>query len=144
MGDDSRALPNSALSSFFPAVWRYMRHNGYRGGAWTPMTFVVGIKIRYVYQFRHSAMLKSAGFIPHSSFGHFTWSASVRGVWNLSLQARYTATIRITLLAENRGFEPLEVLPSTVFKTVAFNHSANFPDSVWVCTSLTNKRQSDR
>ena len=81
---------------------------------------------------------------PTLFFGHFTWYASMRGVWNLSLQARYTATIRITLLAENRGFEPLEVLPSTVFKTVAFNHSANFPDSVWVCTSLTNKRQSDR
>ena len=27
---------NSAFSSFFPVIWRYMRHNGYRGGTWTP------------------------------------------------------------------------------------------------------------
>ena len=30
-------------------------------------------------------------------------------------------------LAEREGFEPPEVLPSTVFKTAAFNHSAISP-----------------
>ncbi len=30
-------------------------------------------------------------------------------------------------LAEREGFEPPEVLPSTVFKTVAIDHSAIFP-----------------
>ena len=30
-------------------------------------------------------------------------------------------------LAEDVGFEPTEVLPSTVFKTAAFDHSANLP-----------------
>lgn len=68
---------------------------------------------RGVYQFRHLAMLKSVGFVPHSSFGHSTWYASVRGVWNLSLQARYTATIRITLLAEVAGADPARLLTKT-------------------------------
>ena len=31
------------------------------------------------------------------------------------------------VIAENEGFEPPEVLPSTVFKTAAFDHSANSP-----------------
>ena len=33
------------------------------------------------------------------------------------------------LLAEREGFEPPEVLPSTVFKTAAFDHSAISPDA---------------
>lgn len=32
------------------------------------------------------------------------------------------------LEAEREGFEPPEVLPSTVFKTVAIDHSAISPD----------------
>ena len=31
------------------------------------------------------------------------------------------------LLAESEGFEPPEALTSTVFKTAAIDHSANFP-----------------
>ena len=31
------------------------------------------------------------------------------------------------ILAESEGFEPPEVLPSTVFKTAAIDHSANSP-----------------
>ncbi len=36
------------------------------------------------------------------------------------------------LLAEKEGFEPPEVLPSTVFKTAAFDHSAISPGVVKV------------
>ncbi len=32
-------------------------------------------------------------------------------------------------MAERQGFEPWEVLPSTVFKTAAFDHSAISPVS---------------
>ena len=32
-----------------------------------------------------------------------------------------------SLFAEKEGFEPPEVLPSTVFKTAAFDHSATSP-----------------
>ena len=31
------------------------------------------------------------------------------------------------LMAESKGFEPLEACTSTVFKTAAFDHSANSP-----------------
>ena len=34
----------------------------------------------------------------------------------------------LAVLAEDVGFEPTEPLGSTVFKTAAFNHSANPPD----------------
>ena len=34
-------------------------------------------------------------------------------------------------MAEGVGFEPTEVLPSTVFKTAAFDHSA-IPPSIYV------------
>ncbi len=34
------------------------------------------------------------------------------------------------ILAEREGFEPPEVLPSAVFKTVAIDHSAISPDRV--------------
>ena len=33
-------------------------------------------------------------------------------------------------MAENEGFEPSEPYGSTVFKTAAFDHSANSPDSL--------------
>lgn len=33
-------------------------------------------------------------------------------------------------VAERKGFEPLEVLPSLVFKTSALNRSATFPYGV--------------
>ncbi len=34
----------------------------------------------------------------------------------------------IRLVAESEGFEPPDLLQSTVFKTAAFDHSANSPD----------------
>ena len=39
------------------------------------------------------------------------------------------------LLAEREGFEPPEVLPSTVFKTAAIDHSAISPIRVQKLTS---------
>ena len=32
-------------------------------------------------------------------------------------------------MAESEGFEPPDLLQSTVFKTAAFDHSANSPDN---------------
>ena len=41
------------------------------------------------------------------------------------------------LLAEREGFEPPEVLPSTVFKTAAIDHSAISPKvcAAWLCAA---------
>ena len=36
------------------------------------------------------------------------------------------------MVAEGVGFEPTEVLPSTVFKTAAFDHSA-IPPNIYKC-----------
>lgn len=38
--------------------------------------------------------------------------------------------------AESKGFEPLDLLQSTVFKTAAFDHSANSPN--FRCEHLPN------
>ena len=40
---------------------------------------------------------------------------------------------QVRFIAEREGFEPPEVLPSTVFKTVAIDHSAISP---WLQTEL--------
>jgi hypothetical protein len=45
------------------------------------------------------------------------------------------------LLAEGVGFEPTEVLPSTVFKTAAFDHSAIPPQGSYFTNILQNKGQ---
>lgn len=37
--------------------------------------------------------------------------------------------IEIASEAESEGFEPPDLLQSTVFKTAAFDHSANFPEA---------------
>ena len=44
-----------------------------------------------------------------------------------------------TFKAEREGFEPPEVLPSTVFKTAAIDHSAISPVSI---TPVINSRQA--
>lgn len=44
-----------------------------------------------------------------------------------------------TFEAEREGFEPPEVLPSTVFKTAAIDHSAISPVSI---TPVINSRQA--
>ena len=44
--------------------------------------------------------------------------------------------LKISALAEREGFEPPEVLPSTVFKTAAIDHSAISPV---VCVRKFNK-----
>ena len=43
MSNDSCALPNSAFSSFRPAVWRYVRHNGRR--CWCCPN-IIGVRVR--------------------------------------------------------------------------------------------------
>ena len=45
-------------------------------------------------------------------------------------------------IAEREGFEPPEVLPSTVFKTAAIDHSAISPDIHKIVKSQ-NKRGED-
>ncbi len=44
-------------------------------------------------------------------------------------------------MAEGQGFEPWEVLPSLVFKTSAFDHSATPPD--WVSTVANEGAHND-
>ena len=44
-------------------------------------------------------------------------------------------------MAEGVGFEPTEVLPSTVFKTAAFNHSAIPPQKTHFTTIFRNSGQ---
>ena len=41
-------------------------------------------------------------------------------------------------LAEGQGFEPWEVLPSLVFKTSAFDHSATPPEVLPIATDGAN------
>ena len=40
-------------------------------------------------------------------------------------------------MAENEGFEPSEPYGSTVFKTAAFDHSANSPDNLQLHSQIT-------
>lgn len=40
------------------------------------------------------------------------------------------------VLAESEGFEPPDLLQSAVFKTVAIDHSANFPSAKVVLFSI--------
>ena len=42
----------------------------------------------------------------------------------IQIKLRSNFIYEAILLAEGVGFEPTEVLPSTVFKTAAFDHSA--------------------
>ena len=44
-------------------------------------------------------------------------------------------------MAEGVGFEPTEVLPSTVFKTAAFNHSAIPPNKTMIISILPTPGQ---
>ena len=41
--------------------------------------------------------------------------------------AAMTTSATAPIIAEGKGFEPLDPLRSTVFKTAAFDHSANLP-----------------
>lgn len=43
------------------------------------------------------------------------------------LVIRHDSLLKKIEMADEVGFEPTEVLPSTVFKTVALNHSATHP-----------------
>ncbi len=68
---------------------------------------------------RQIKMAEREGFEPSVELSPHTRLAGER------LQpARPSLPNRFYILAEGVGFEPTEVLPSTVFKTAAFNHSA--------------------
>ena len=47
------------------------------------------------------------------------------------------------LIAEREGFEPPEVLPSTVFKTAAIDHSAISPENRPPCAAHRNVSGED-
>ena len=64
--------------------------------------------------------------------GRTAWQDSKRRTHNLRLKTRRVANSICNpspVLAESEGFEPPEPCGSTVFKTAAIDHSANFPET---------------